>query len=118
MDALFRIDYRLGLVIDVEVLLVGDIGNCFANDLFPGIEAFFVHPVVEAVDHVLHDAKTLVHGRGIYLHTGRAQQNKLQGVPPGGNASDTGDGKLLHFGVPGDLRKPLTTFMRFEKRDA
>src|SRR6478736_5523851 len=92
-DALVAINLRDDLVVEVEVLPVGDLGNREAAEALDGGEALLVHPVAKAVDHVLHDAEAVVHGGGADLDCAAAEQDELGGFTPAGDATDAGDRK-------------------------
>ena len=46
------------------------------------MEAFAVEVIIQSIDHVLHDAETMMHDGGANLHAGRAQGDKLRGIAP------------------------------------
>ena len=69
------------------------LGTEQAAEIVDGAEAFLVHPVAEAVDHVLDDAVAVVHGGGADLHRAAAEQDELRRVAPAGDAADAGDGQ-------------------------
>ena len=101
-DARVAVDARHDPVIEIEVLPLGDLGQREAAEIVEGAEAFFVHPVGEAVDHVFHDAIAVVHGGGADLHGAASEQDELGGLAPAGDAADAGDGQA-DFGIGGDL---------------
>src|SRR6267378_1480772 len=57
-------------------------------------EAFFVHPVGQAVAQVFHNAETIVHYRGTDLQAASAEQQKFGRIAPRGNASHSRDRQL------------------------
>src|ERR1035438_2372814 len=101
-DAGIAIDARYDAVVQVEVLPLGYLGDGEAAEVFDGAEAFLVHPVGEAIDHVFHDAVAVVHGGGTDLHGATAQQNEFRRLAPTRNAADAGDGDA-DLRVRGDL---------------
>src|SRR5262249_5470906 len=101
-DALVAIDARDNLVVEVEMLPVGDFGKRKSTEVFDGAEALLVHPIAEPVDQFLHDAEAIVHGCRADLHGAAAEQDELSSFAPTADAADTGDGKT-DLGVAGDL---------------
>ena len=78
------------------------LGTREAAEIVDGAEAFLVHPVAEAVDHVFDDAVAVVHDGGADLHGAAAEQDELGRFAPAGDAADAGDGQA-DFGVGRDL---------------
>src|ERR1035441_1294512 len=101
-DAGIAIDAGDDAVVQIEMLPLGDPGNGEAAEIFDCAEAFLVHPVGEAIDHVLHNAEAVVHGGGADLHGAAAQQNELRRLAPAGDTADSGDGDA-DFRVGSDL---------------
>ena len=50
-----------------------------------------VHPVRKSIAQIFDDAEAVVHDRGAYLKTRRAQQQKLCRIFPGGNSAHAGN---------------------------
>src|ERR1035438_2742019 len=59
-DAGIAVDAGYDAVVEIEVLPLGDFGDSEAAEIFDGAEAFLVHPVAQAIDHVFHDAVAVV----------------------------------------------------------
>ena len=97
-DAQVAIDVRDDLVIQVEVAPILHVGHGAAAKILDGAIAMRVHVLREAVDHVLDDAETVVHGRGADLHGGGADGDVLGSVIPEADAADAADGQLYRFG--------------------
>ena len=71
-DALVRINTSNDFVIEIEMLPVGHLRQReTANGVKIGV-AFGIHPMAEAIDHILHDTKAVVHGRGTSLQSARS----------------------------------------------
>ena len=102
-DAGILVDVRLGDVVEVEILPVGDVGRGAADDVVERGMALLVHPVLEAGDHLLDDLEAVGHGGGADLHVAGAERHELGGVAPGGDAADAGDRQAARLRVAGDL---------------
>src|SRR3984885_1200737 len=90
-DALLLVNARHNLEIQVQMIPVGDLGRAQAAEILDAGEAFFAHPVLQAIDHVFHNAIAVMHGRGTHLYRATAQQNKFGRVAPGANAANAGN---------------------------
>src|SRR5579862_1312989 len=66
-DALVGVNARDDLIVQVEILPIGDLWQGEAAKIVDRAETFLVHPVAQAVDHVFHNAKAVVQHRGAYL---------------------------------------------------
>ena len=61
------------LVVQIEMLPLGDLGDGEAAEIVEGGEAFLIHPIRQAIDHVFDDAEAVVHGGGADLHVAAAR---------------------------------------------
>ena len=92
LDAGVLVDARDDLVVEIELLPTHIVGHGAAAEVADGAVALLVHPVRQAVDHVLDDLESLVHGGGTDLHGAGAHGHVLRRVAPGGDAADARDG--------------------------
>src|ERR1700721_1059312 len=60
-DALLFVNARHDFEIQIQMVPVGDLGSAQPAKIFNAFEAFLAHPVLKAIDHVLHDAITVMH---------------------------------------------------------
>ena len=72
-DAEFGIDLRDDFVIQIEVAPIPHVRHGAAAEILDGAEAMIVHVLREAVDHILDDAESVVHGGGANLNGGGAE---------------------------------------------
>ena len=89
LDAEILIDLRLGDVVEVEELPVGDIRHGHAAKVLDGFEALLVHVVGQAVDHLLDDLEAVGHGGRAHLHGAAAERDELRRVAPRAHAANT-----------------------------
>ncbi len=94
---------RLGDIVEVEILPVGDVGRGATNDVGERGVALFVHPVLQPRDHLLHDLEAVGHRRRADLHVAGAERHEFSGVAPGGDAADAGDRQSARFRIARDL---------------
>ncbi len=87
-DALLLVDAGDDLVIQVQVLPVGDAGERKAAKILDAVEALGAHPVFQPLGHVFDDAIAVVHDRGAHLHGAAAEQDELRRIAPVCNASN------------------------------
>src|ERR1035438_2581338 len=88
-DAGIAIDARHNLEVEIQVLPLGDFGQGQAAEIVDGAEAFLIHPVAQAVDHVFHDAVAVAHGGRADLHRAATEQHELGGFAPAGDAANS-----------------------------
>src|SRR5262245_17541950 len=86
-DAEILIDARLGDVVEIEILPVGDIGHRLADDLAHTPKALLVEPLVEPRDHLLHDLEAIGHRRRAHLNRAGSEQHELGCILPGADAA-------------------------------
>ena len=91
-DAQRLVDPRDDLVVQVQVLPLRHLRQALAAKIVERCKSLLVHPVGEAVDHLLDDAVAVVHHRRAYLHRAAAQQQKLRRILPVADAADAGEG--------------------------
>ena len=104
-DAEVLVDARLGDVVEVEVLPVGDVRRGAADEVGRAWRSPSRHPSSsQARDHLLHDLEAVGHRRGADLHVAGAERHELGRVAPGGDAADAGDRQAARLRVAGDLR--------------
>jgi len=93
-DASIGIDASDDFEVEIEVLPIGDTRKREATEVFDGLITFGIHPVAEAIDHVFHNTKAVVHGSGASLEGTGSEENEFGGVAPAADAADGGDGEL------------------------
>src|ERR1700734_3420481 len=87
-DALLFVNARHDFEIQIQMVPVGDLGSAQPAKIIDAFEAFFAHPVLKAVDHVLHDAIAVMHRGRANLDSPAAEQNKFGRITP---CADTAD---------------------------
>src|ERR1700733_9921738 len=90
-NALLGMDARHDAVIQIQVLPLRDPRQGEAAEAVEVGETLLIHPIREAVGHVLHNAVTIVHGGGTHLQGATPEQNELGSFPPTRDAADAGD---------------------------
>src|SRR5262249_28940058 len=70
-DTLRRVDLGDDLVVQIEVAPVVDLRQRLAHEIRCGTESLVLKIVLEPLDHVTHDAKAIMHGRGADLNRRR-----------------------------------------------
>ena len=92
---LSRMDARDDFVIQIQMLPLGDVAaGCRPRKSSIVREAFLVHPVAQAVDHVFDDADSRNASAAVQTCTAvAAQQKEFGGVAPAGDAADAGNGQ-------------------------
>ena len=101
-DAAVLIDSRLGGIVQVQILPLGDIRHRTALDRIKISMVGAVHPLLQTLDKLLDDLEPVCHGGGADLHIGCAKRDELGRVTPGGNAANTGNRQVRRFRVAGD----------------
>src|SRR5437763_1193321 len=77
-DALFLVNSRDNLVIQIEMLPLSDLRQAEPAKVFDSSEALFIHPMGEAVNHVLNDAESVMHSGSADLHGAAAEQQEFR----------------------------------------
>src|SRR5215471_17747868 len=81
-DAFVVIDFGNSLVAKIESLPFLQRRHRFADKLHHTLESFGIQIIVQSFNHVLHDAKTVMHDRRADLDTRRTKRDELSSVPP------------------------------------
>src|SRR3546814_19348558 len=95
------------LVVHVEMLPIGHVGDGGGAEGVQRSVALAVHPVAEAVGHVLDDLEALVHGGRADLPLAGAPHHEHRRVAPVGDSAHGGDGPAGAAGVAGGRLTPV-----------
>src|SRR6267378_536021 len=90
-DAFLLVDSRDSTKRKVKMIEIGHAVQAASHHVGDSCEAFFVHPVGQAIAQVFHNAETIVHYRGADLQGAGAEQQKFRCIAPGGNTSHSRD---------------------------
>ncbi len=82
-DTRLLVDVGHDLVVQVEMLPLGDASDGQAAKILECGKAFGAHPVLESLGHVFDDAIAVVHHRRADLNRPSTQQHELHRVTPG-----------------------------------
>lgn len=67
-NTLVVVNRRQGLVVEVELVPVGDVRDSETAKIFQSLVAFLIHPIVQSIGEVINDPETKPHGSGTHLH--------------------------------------------------
>src|SRR5260370_36291677 len=84
---------RYDLIIQIQMLPLGDSGKAKPAANVESTETFLIHPVAKTLDHVFDDAVTVVHDRRTDLQAVTTEEQEFGGLAPAGNTADAGDGQ-------------------------
>src|SRR5712664_1096799 len=93
-DAFLLVDSCDSTKRTVKMIEIGHAVQAACYHVGDSCEAFFVHPVGQAIAQVFHNAETIVHYRGADLQGAGAEQQKFRRIAPRRNASHSRDGQL------------------------
>ena len=101
-NARLLVDVGHDLVIQIEVLPLGHLGNGKPAKILDGGKPLGTHPVLESLGHILDNAVSVVHHSGTNLNRSAAQQHELDGIAPCPNTANARHGQC-GFRIAHDL---------------
>ncbi len=82
------IDFRLGNVVEIEILPIRDIAHGAAAEILDCAVTLLIHPARQAGYHFFDNLEAIGHGGSADLHRAAGQRDEFSGVAPVGNAAD------------------------------
>src|ERR1700674_2020404 len=92
-DTLIVVDARDPLVVQIKILPFLNSADGASAQRIDCANSFGLEIIVEPIDQVLNDSKSIVHHGRTKLQTGRTESDEFRRIPPGGDAADPRDGK-------------------------
>src|ERR1700688_4636614 len=81
-------------VVQIEIFPFLDSANGASAQRIDRMNSLCIEIIVEPIDQILNDSKSIVHHRRTNLQTRGTESNELGRIPPGPDTADSRNGKL------------------------